>query len=432
MTAREFFIKERGISESALDRYGCTEDGAWLRFPYPNGTYKERMHDGEGVRHFRISGGSISGLFGGDLLREQQTVFICEGESDTLRLAGELGDDSPGVAVGISGVNAWKPEFADALGRADVAYVILDNDANYKTAAVVDKAWLDIRRSLGPKAKRIVLPDGVKDICEFFDNYNMDAFRSLVDRVKDAPMWHYEALDLSKAAVEPNWMVDHLIAQGDIAMMIGEPGVGKSWLSMALAVSLAEGQSSFLGRTLKGTGRVLYVDEENPEALIPWRLKRLGLTERGEKNIRYLHRQGVRLDRAPQLILEEALDFQPALIVLDSLTRIHTRDENNAGEVSGLFNDGIVPLARDTGATTLILHHVNKTESPSSFARSRGSGDLSAAIDTGLDIRGSDSANLAAHHYKSRWVAEGATIRFQIADTADGGVALVTKKDPVF
>jgi RecA-family ATPase len=228
--------------------------------------------------------------------------------------------------------------------------------------------------------------------------------------------------------------VDELICKGDITMMIGEPGVGKSWLSMSLAIAVAEGTQQWLGRRVDaGNHRVLYVDEENPEALIPHRLRKLGLTERGAENVRYLHRQGVRLDRYPDRILDEALDWEPTLIVLDSLTRLHTKDENNAGEVAALFNDGISPLARETGATTLILHHVNKGESNSSFSRARGSGDLSASIDSGLDVRPSDTGGgIYVAHYKSRWIAEGTIIRASITDTPEGNVRVIVNDRHAF
>jgi hypothetical protein len=37
------------------------------------------------------------------------------------------------------------------------------------------------------------------------------------------------------------------------------------------------------------------------------------------------------------------MDYNPVLIVLDSLTRLHTDDENAAGAMSKLYNDGIKP-----------------------------------------------------------------------------------------
>ena len=417
-----FLNEERGITDETLQAFGVSDDGEWVVYP----TGKRRKHDEDGKRHFTSDKGTPASLYRPSSLVRTGVAFLGEGESDTMRLYQELGGSCD--VFGIPGVTTWKDEWAEQLKDYDEVFVILDNDPDYKVAAVVDRAWINIRKAVGKTAKRVHLPDGINDLCEFFDSYNLDALRDLSSR-SEATSWHYKALDLSKPALKPDWLVEDLIAKGDLSMMIGEPGKGKSWLAMALAVAIAEGWDTFLGRSLDtSNARVLYVDEENPEALVSYRLKRLGLTPAGQKNIRYLHQQGVRVDKHPDYILEEALDFDPALTVLDSLTRIHTRDENHAGEVSALFNDGIVPLARTTGASVLLLHHVNKTDSNSSFTRSRGSSDLSGVIDTGLDLRGSEGS-LTLYHYKSRWVAEGKHIQLKIEDTPDGNVVLTTRKE---
>lgn len=418
-----FLNDERGISDETLAAFGCVDDEGAIYFPYGSVT-KGRRHDPDGKRHFFYPKGSVTSLFASPRAGSN-IAFLVEGESDTLRLYQELGGTCD--VFGIPGITTWKDEWAGDLKKYEEVYVILDNDSDYKVAAVVDRTWIAIRRAIGSSCKRVYLPDNVNDLCEFFDAYNVDALRELAARPSNKS-WHYEALDLSKPASKPNWLVDDLIAQGDLCMMIGEPGKGKSWIAMALAVAIAEGQGTFLGRSIStSNSRVLYVDEENPEALIPYRLNKLGLRA-GQSNVRYLHQQGVRVDKHPEFILEEALDFDPAIIILDSLTRIHTVDENHAGEISALFNDGIVPLARTTGSTVLLLHHVNKTDSSSSFTRARGSSDLSGVIDTGLDLRDSGGA-LVLHHYKSRWVAEGGSIHLKIEDTPGGGVALTTRRE---
>lgn len=421
-----FINDERGITDETLAAWGVFEDeSGWLNYPYGD-AFKQRFLDEDGKRHFKSAKGLAPGLFCGPAIGSG-TCFLVEGESDTLRLYQELGGARD--VVGIPGVNAWRPEFASFFDKYDTVYVVLDNDADYKVAATVDRTWMDIRRSVGSKAQRITLPAGVNDLCEFFDAFNLDALRELAERTTESGSWHYEALDLTKPLAKPDWLVDELIAKGDLAMLIGEPGVGKSWVSMSLAVAIANGDKSWMGRQLLANGRVLYVDEENPEMLVPYRLKKLGLSDAGMANIRFLHQQGVKLDKHPDYILEEALDYQPTLIVLDSLTRIHTKDENNAGEISALFNDGILPLVRTTGSTLLVLHHVNKSDSTSSFTRARGSSDLSGVIDCGLDVRGKGENSLVMHHYKSRWIAEGGRIAFKIEDTPDDQVNLVIRKE---
>lgn len=416
----EFFEQERGIKPSTLDAFGVVVDGDTATFPYPHGT-KHRRHTGEDRKFWSEPKGVKLGLFGIRELFGSPTMFLVEGETDAMRLWQELTD--AGIenfnVVSIPGINAWEGDFAAHFAEAEKVFVILDNDDDYKVRSRVDECWLQIRKTLGRKAKRVELPAGSKDICEFFDDYTLDGFRMLCE--EKARNYHYSALDLTRHPGAVDWLVEDLVAKGDLTLLIGEPGVGKSWLSMAIAVAVAESHAEWLGRMIHAdTPRVLYVDEENPEGLVLRRLRKLGLTNMGAENTRFLHRQGIRLDRKPELLLDEALDWGPSLIVLDSLTRMHTGDENNAGEVAKLFNDGINPLARETGATVLLLHHVTKTESTSSFARARGSGDISASVDTGLDVRGTDlSGGFTLGMYKSRWIEEGQYIRAHRVDDGD-------------
>lgn len=423
----DFFLNERGITAETLEAFGVSVSGDSAAFPYPHGT-KHRKHDGEKRQFWSEPKGEL-GLFGLRSVNGESVMFLVEGETDTMRLWQEIDDKSIGV-VGLPGIEAWKEGYTKHFAAAETVYVILDNDTDYKVQSRVDNCWRNIRKSLGKKATRIYLPDGINDVCEFFNTYDLETLRMLAER-KEEGLWHYKALDLTKEPSPPDWLVHELIAHKDRTMMIGEPGVGKSWLSMGLAVAVAQRWETFLGRKLRAdNARVLYVDEENPEALVHWRLNRLGLTKVGVSNIRYLSQQGIRLDKYPDRILDEALDWEPTLIVLDSLTRLHTKEENNAGEISAIFNDGINPLARETGATLLILHHVNKTDSSSSFTRARGSSDITASPDTGLDVRKLDNG-IAIHQYKSRWIAEGNSIRARIEDTPDGKVVIAVNQQKV-
>ena len=119
------------------------------------------------------------------------------------------------------------------------------------------------------------------------------------------------------------------------------------------------------------------------------------------------------------------------MIVLDSLTRFHTKDENNAGEMAKLFNDSINVLCRETGAAVLILHHTNKSDSNSSYVKTRGSSDIGAAIDCGIELRKTDHENNGFNlvHFKSRRTQAGGLTTVQICDTIDGKVELLTKTD---
>jgi hypothetical protein len=140
--------------------------------------------------------------------------------------------------------------------------------------------------------------------------------------------------------------------------------------------------------------------------------------------MRYLHRQGVRLDKRFDMFLDEAISYQPSLIVLDSLTRIHTQDENNAGAMAGLFNDSINVLTKETGSAIVILHHTNKGESNSSYVRTRGSSDIGAAVDCGLEARHTAPGQFNLIHFKSRRKQAGGFTPIEIRDTPDNNIEI--------
>lgn len=435
---RRFMNEERGISDETLEAFGVVFEGDdTLHLPYTSGI-KGRRLDSEGKRHFFFVEGNASGLFLSPSFGQSEISFLVEGETDAMRLWQELrrGGSDADVA-GIGGINNWRPELAEYFSPATRVWTVLDNDADYNVRAVVDKSWSDIRTDLGMRAMRVRLPDKpmvIKDLCEFFEmGFEIDDLRKLCERAQSGDL-HYDALDLLAGPEETDWLVEGILARGDVALVVGEPGVGKSWLSMDLANKIAGHGGKWLGHNvLKNGGKVLYVDEENPRDVVRHRLRLLGFDASTASNIRYLHQQGIRLDRRPEQLLDEAIAFQPDLIVLDSLTRLHTQEENNAGAMASLFNDGINPLARQTNSGLLLLHHANKSDSSSSFIRTRGSSDISASVDTGLDVRHSEtSGRLTITHFKSRRSEAGKFVQAAIARSPSGGVEIQTKTGFVF
>jgi len=57
----------------------------------------------------------------------------------------------------------------------------------------------------------------------------------------------------------PSWIVDQLFPQGSINILVGDGGVGKSWLTLHLALCVASGQD-FLGNFPVKQGKVLLID----------------------------------------------------------------------------------------------------------------------------------------------------------------------------
>lgn len=416
----EWFEQERGIKASTLVEYGVRQEGDYLIFPYEYGDKLRRLPTLDGPREFKFSAGAKLTLFRDRGAVGTKQMFLVEGETDTMRLHQEVGKNA--TVLGLSGVSAWRPEYAKDFAAAEKVFVILDQDQDYNVAAVVDKTWKAIRNDIGPKARRVLLP--VKDVCEFFQMYDLDTFRELCKRSSGVSR-RFQDLDLTQDVKPVDWLVEDWFAKGDVSLLVGDPGLGKSWLTMSLAKAIAEGDGEWIGlRT--GSGSVMYVDEENPEDIIKQRMKKLGVSERGAKNIHYLYRPGIWINKDPDAFLDEALALEPTFIVIDSLSRIHSEDENSANSMAKLFRDGIQPLARETGAAVVVIHHTIKGDTTNSFKRARGSGDISAVVDAAIDVSGWNTpGRFTMTQYKSRRRLGGDSITVSIVDQEDGTVDLV-------
>ncbi|MDE2103104.1 MAG: AAA family ATPase [Patescibacteria group bacterium] len=295
-----------------------------------------------------------------------ERMILVEGESDTMALWQALPDELRGKVsvVGLSGTGSWKSRYADELFKdAKRVFVVFDRDDPYTNpdgAASVDRAWQTIRSDLGRKARRVVLPQGINDVAEFFQRYDWAAFQVLL-RKASQPVRHYPRLDLTRPVPETDWLVEDMLVRNEASVLAADGGVGKSWITMALALAVAGGDDRFLGLPVKRSGRVLYVDEENSASLVLQRLSALGMESRHRDNLDYIWYGGVDLLNEPEKLLEEAAELEPELVIIDSLSRVTIgAEENSNTDMTRLMKSGVVPIARETGAAVLLTHHTDK------------------------------------------------------------------------
>ena len=145
---------------------------------------------------------------------------------------------------------------------------------------------------------------------------------------------------LTNTDPDPDYLVESLFYRGQVVVMAGEPGVGKSFLQYTLAMSLAAGLN-FLGLPSHKT-KVLYFDEENAKPDLQQYLRQIwrGLGKPEIKNLEeYLHIQHFALDVQAKdrykYMAKVAATIQPGLIVVDTVTPVCAiEDENHNGEAS--------------------------------------------------------------------------------------------------
>ena len=132
-------LEERGISEliAAKFQLGTVTDpinghelyDGWISIPYITALghcvgFKFRRLD-DGRPKYGSPTGQKSHLYNvADVSILSKHIVICEGELDTVIVSGVLGIP----AVGIPGVQAWKPHFSKLLSGYDSVYIVGDND----------------------------------------------------------------------------------------------------------------------------------------------------------------------------------------------------------------------------------------------------------------------------------------------------------------
>lgn len=139
---------------------------------------------------------------------------------------------------------------------------------------------------------------------------------------------------------DPAWIVDGLLYQGQMVIVAGEPGVGKSFLQYTLAMAIAAGLS-FLHLPTRHM-KVLYFDEENARPDLQQYLRYIwrGLGQPSIAELeQYLYIQHFALAaQGPnrfQYMAEVAARVQPGLIICDTVTPVCAIvDENDNAEAS--------------------------------------------------------------------------------------------------
>lgn len=207
------------------------------------------------------------------------------------------------------------------------------------------------------------------------------------------------ALDLlNDKNVKQSYLIDGLIAVGEVGLVVGPSDTGKSILTRQIALSIALKRENVLGLKLNTIyNRSIVVSTEDNKASWKEKIEKYGLKEDERNELANL--SIVFDERFTPKDLEEEIKKNPAdLVVIDVFTDLFTGDINNAISVRMFFKP-YKAIAQKYGCAVIFIHHVSKKGEQSSPSKLNVSGSqgIEATMRYVLELR-KDPNDVNARH----------------------------------
>lgn len=318
--------------------------------------------------------------------RQGEPVWLCEGEKDADNLAA-LGflatTHTEGAKESWSETMhaAWK-EYAEALRGRDVV-LLPDNDSVGVThMTLVSDALRGIARSV--KTVKLSGLGEKGDVSDWIANGGTaEQLRFIADQTPaEGPPYRLITLDELENMPSPQFLAHDWLVKGSLATIYGPSGVGKSFVTLDLILSVASGHE-WLQSVHVERGPVVYIAAEGvgglKERVRAWKRQHPGADLSSVRilttpiNLLEMQTVGKLIDS----IREQCPD--PSVIVFDTLARsMFGGDENSAKDMGSVI--AAADIVKSTfGSLVVLVHHTGKNGDTE-----RGSSALRAACDTSI------------------------------------------------
>lgn len=194
---------------------------------------------------------------------------------------------------------------------------------------------------------------------------------------------------------DQKYLIEPLLPMKGVALISALPAAGKTRIALSIGAAVVKQNTLLWHKYLpEKHGSVYIVDQENPTEYLKDNMRHYGITE--ADNLFIAHFEGLNIATDYTKIRDAILftpEKMPALIIFDSLIRMHTADENSAKEMNVIMQ-AFRNLSNDLDCLVIILHHDRKSAG-SNLERARGSTDITAGVDIILSLsRSGDEVKL--------------------------------------
>lgn len=240
--------------------------------------------------------------------------------------------------------------------------------------------------------------------------------------------------DLGDAEQDHRWLVEPLWSRSAVGFIGGMPKLGKTWLGLDLALSVASGTACLGAFEVKEPGKTLVYLAEDDTTVVRQRLG--GMCRQRELALHdvplfVITSPSLRLDleRDRQRLACTVAELKPKVLLLDPLVRLHRRDENHAGDVAELLGF-LREVQRKHDLAVVVVHHLRKNGAGTNAGQAlRGSGDLHAWTDSALYLHA--QRNRTVLHAEHRSAPAPPPLEIKLVSRPDGSAThLETVAEP--
>lgn len=225
------------------------------------------------------------------------------------------------------------------------------------------------------------------------------------------------AQDLSEKSFPPlQWLVDGILPEGTY-LLSAKPKVGKSWMALDIALSVATGEPA-LGRKTS-QGKAIYLALEDNQRRLQDRLKILRPDGSYATPNLILHTEWLAFNEGGLEKLEELIKVEkPRLVVIDTLAKVRPPANNQAYQSDYKALAPLTTLANKHQCCILIVTHNRKGKSEGdALEQVSGTLGLTGAVDGALIIDG----NRSDRQYRLSLIGRDIPNEDELAITLEGG-----------
>ncbi len=350
---------------------GCigVDDNHRLTFHYPDGIKHHKGVNGEKPYWHESSTNRSCQIFLEhrlDSYPKDKPLYILEGEKDTMA--------TPLNCVSFSAGAGSIPTSITALLGFETIIIVYDNDDPGYSGA--NKLAERIKREAPSIAVKIAkwdesLPEGY----DVYKDYELTGGEETDKAIVNAVVYErnipkkigvFTIMTGNEASMtEPNpteWLIENVLPKKFNSCIAGTTGSKKSYWSMQLGMSLANGETTFCGNNVvSGKLKVLYIDTEIGQEEMHRRFKRIQdkLDWTGDDNFMMISKGGTHADIWKDV--HEVLSYyRPDLIIVDSLYNSTTVGDFSKSAQMSKVTDALSGFKETYDVSLLAVAHFNK------------------------------------------------------------------------